>query len=151
MRFIYALILQKGAVEDIPIATEVAKLLEEYVDVIPNDLPDGLPPKRDIQHHIDLILGSSLPNKGAYRMSPTQNAYLNRQVKKLIKKGVVREIMSPGVVLALLTLKKDNTWRMCTNSREINKINIKYRFPILRLDDMMDVLYGDKYFSKIHL
>jgi hypothetical protein len=57
----YALIVQKGFVEDIPIPTEVAKLLEEYVDVIPNELPDGLPPKRDIQHHIDLIPGSYLP------------------------------------------------------------------------------------------
>jgi hypothetical protein len=61
-RFCYALIVQKGSVEDIPIPTEVAKLLEEYVDVIPNELPDGVPPKRDIQHHIDLIPGSSLPN-----------------------------------------------------------------------------------------
>jgi hypothetical protein len=55
MGFCYALIVQKRVVEDIPILTEVAKLLEEYVDVIPNELPDGLPPKRDIQHHIDLI------------------------------------------------------------------------------------------------
>jgi len=47
--------MQKGTMEDIPILNEVAKLLEEYVDVIPNELPDGLPPKRDIQHHIDLI------------------------------------------------------------------------------------------------
>ena len=58
----------------------MAKLLEEYVDVIPNELPDGIPQKRDIQHHIDLIPGSSLPNKETYRMSPTQHALLNRQV-----------------------------------------------------------------------
>jgi hypothetical protein len=49
--------VQKGFVEDIPIPIEVAKLLEEYVDVTPNELPYGLPPKRDIQHHIDPILG----------------------------------------------------------------------------------------------
>jgi hypothetical protein len=143
--------VKKGVGEDIPIPTEVAKILEEYVDVIPNELPDGLPPKRDIQHHIDLIPGSSLPNQAAYRMSPTQHAELNRQVTKLIKKGVVRESMSPCVVPTLLTPKKDNTWRMCTDSREINKITIKYRFPIPRLDDMMDVLAGAKYFSKIDL
>jgi hypothetical protein len=47
--------VQKGVGEDIPIPTEVAKVLEEYVDVIPNELPDGLPPNREIQHHIDLI------------------------------------------------------------------------------------------------
>ena len=79
-RFCYALIVQKGVKENIPIPTKVAKLLEEYVDVIPNELPDGLPPNRDIQHHIELILGSSLPNQESYRMSPTQDAELNQQV-----------------------------------------------------------------------
>ena len=97
--------MQKGAEEDIPIPTEVAKLLEEYVDVIPNGLPDGLPPKRDIQHHIDMIPRSSLPNQVAYKMSPTQHAELNRQVTELINKGVVRESMSPCVVPTLLTPK----------------------------------------------
>jgi hypothetical protein len=49
--------VQKGVEEDVPIPTEVAKLLEEYVDVIPNEILDGIPPKKDIQYHIDLILG----------------------------------------------------------------------------------------------
>ena len=82
---------------------------------------------------------------------PTQHAELNRQVIELIKKGMLRESVSPCVVLALLTPKKDNTWRMCTNSREINKITIKYLFPIPLLYDMMDVLSRDKYFSKTNL
>ena len=84
-------------------------------------------------------------------MSPTQHAKLNRQVTKLIKKGLVGESMSPCVVPTLLTPKKDNTWRMCTDIIAIIKITIKYRFPITRLDDMMDVLARAKYFSKIDL
>ena len=70
-RFYYALIVQKGSEEDILIPTEVAKVLEEYIDVISNELLDGIPPKRDIQHRIDLILGSYLLNQESYKMSST--------------------------------------------------------------------------------
>ena len=84
-------------------------------------------------------------------MNHTQHANLNHQVIKLIKKGVVRESMSLCDVPTLLTPKKDNTWRMCTANRAINKITIKCSFPILRLDDMMDVISISKYFSKIYL
>jgi uncharacterized protein (DUF2344 family) len=138
-------------VEDVPIPTEVAKLLEEYVDVIPDELPNGLPLKRAIQHHIDLIPISYLPNQATYRMSLIQHEELNQQVKELIKKVLVRESMSPCVVPALLVPKKDNTWRMYTKSKAINKITTEYRFLIPCLDDIMDVLARAKYFSKIDL
>jgi hypothetical protein len=73
-------------------------------------------------------------------MSPTQHAELDQQVTKLIKKGLGRESGSPYVVPTLLTPKKNNTWSMCKNSKAINKITIKYWFPIPCLDNMMDVL-----------
>ena len=75
-------------------------------------------------------------------MSPTQHANISRQVKELVKKGVVRESMSPCVVPTLLNPKTYGAWRMCTDSREINKITIKYQFSIPGLADMMDVLEG---------
>jgi hypothetical protein len=68
-----------------------------------------------------------------------------------MNKGLIREILSPCVVLTMLSPKKDRGWRMCTDSRVINNITIIYKFPLPRMDDLMDCLSGARYFSKIDL
>ena len=107
-----------------------------------DDLPNELPPRRDVSHQIDFIPGASLPSKAAYRLTPQENEELRKQVQGLLDKGLVRRILGPCTVLVVLTPKKDGEWRMCTNSREINKITIRIRFPLPRMDDMMDCLSG---------
>jgi hypothetical protein len=126
-------------------------LLQEFVDVFLEEMPNELPPIRGIEHQIDFVPGAAIPNRPAYRSNPEATKELQRQVEDLMSKGYVRESMSPCAAPVLLVPKKDGTWRMCVDCRAINNITVKYRHPIPRLDDMLDELHGSCIFSKIDL
>jgi hypothetical protein len=142
-------ILTSTSMDDLP--EEVQDMLENFTDIVVDEFPSSLPPIRSINHHIDLIPRASLSNKATYKLTPQENEEVKRQVHDLIDKGLVRESLSPCAIPTMLSPKKDGGWRMCIDSRVINKITIRYRFPFPRMDDLMDCLSGENYFSKIDL
>ncbi|KAK1695348.1 hypothetical protein QYE76_012045 [Lolium multiflorum] len=109
----------------------VANLLQEFIDVFPQDVPPGLPPIRGIEHQIDLIPGASLPNRAPYRTNPEETKEIQRQIQVL--------------------QDKEGWFFTHVYCRSINNITIRYRHPIPRLDDMLDELSGSIMFSKVDL
>jgi hypothetical protein len=142
-------ILTNTSVEYLP--EEIQELLENFADIVVGELSHSLPPIRSISLHIDLIPGASLPNKEAYMLTPRENVEVKNQVQELLDKGLVKEILSLCAIPIVLSPKKDGGWRMCTDFRAINKITIRYIFPLPRMDDLMDCLSGERYFSKTDL
>jgi hypothetical protein len=129
----------------------VANLLQEYMDVFPSELPPGIPPLRGIEHKIDLVPGASLPKCAAYRANLEETKDIQQQVQYLLDHGYICESHSPCSIPVILVPKEDGSWRMCVDFRAINNITIHYRYPIPRLDDMLDELSGAVIFSKIDL
>ena len=98
---------------DIP--PDVTKLLQDYANVFPKELPPGLPPIRGIEQQIDLILGAHLPYRAPYCTNPDETKEIQNQFQALLDKGYIRESLSPCSVPVLLVPKKDGTLRMCVD------------------------------------
>jgi hypothetical protein len=84
-------------------------------------------------------------------MNPKEHDLLKKEVDLLLERGFIRESTSPCVVPAFFVPKKNNKWRMVIDSRAVNKITRKYRFPIPRLDEILDCLFGAQLFSRLDL
>ncbi|GJU85187.1 putative nucleotidyltransferase, ribonuclease H [Tanacetum coccineum] len=126
-------------------------IVRNFPGVFPEDL-SGLPPSRDVEFHIDLIPGAIPVAKLPYRLAPTEMQELSNQLKELQEKGFIRPSSSPCGALVLFVKKKDGSFRMCIDYRELNKLTIKNHYSLLRIDDLFDQLQGwSRYFSKIDL
>ncbi|KAJ9557909.1 hypothetical protein OSB04_012523 [Centaurea solstitialis] len=134
---------KKKAVADVPV-------VRDFPDVFPEDLP-GVPPERQVEFGIDLILGAAPMAKAPYRLAPPEMQELSNQLEELLGKGFIRPSSSPWGAPILFVKKKDGSMRMCIDYRELNKLTVKNRYPLPRIDDLFDQLQGAAWFSKIDL
>ncbi|KAJ4961944.1 hypothetical protein NE237_021854 [Protea cynaroides] len=125
-------------------------VVREFPDVFLEDLP-GLPSDRATEFMIDLMPGSAPVSKAPYRMAPTELKELKTQLHELLDKGFIRPSISPWGAPILFVKKKDESVRLCIDYRDLNKLTIKNRYPLPRIDDLFDQLQGAKVFSKIDL
>ena len=110
-----------------------------------------MPPKREVQHEIQLQSDASLPNIGMYRLSVIENEEIKKQIQELFDKGFICPSASPCGSPIILVPKKDGTWRMCVDFRALNKITIKNHYPLPRIDDLLDQLKNAVFFTKLDL
>ena len=122
---------------------QMDKVVEEYGDIFTS--PTGVPLHCQVKHPIDLTPGAPLPNGPIYRRSVLENDEIKRQIQELLQKGHIRPSSSPCGSPIVLVQKKDGTWRLCIDYRAPNKITVRNRYPIPRIDDLLDQLKGAKY------
>jgi hypothetical protein len=115
------------------------------------DIPKGIPPTRNHDHDIHLIRGSVSPNIRPYIYPYAQKSEIECMVEEMLEVGIIRPIQSSYSTPVVIVFKKDGSWRMCPDYRELNKITIKYKFPILIIDELLDELHGAIYFTKLDL
>jgi hypothetical protein len=125
------------------------RVLKEFKDVF-QDVP-GLPPKRDIDFSINLMPGAAPVSKAPYRMSTPELKEFQLQLEELLKKGYIHPNMSPWGAPALFVKKKDGMLRLCIDFRQLNKVTVKNKYPLSRIDDLFDQSKDVRIFSKIGL
>ncbi|GJR42687.1 putative reverse transcriptase domain-containing protein [Tanacetum coccineum] len=118
--------------------------------LFPEDL-SGLPPTRQVEFQIDLIPGAAPVARAPYRLAPSEMKELSEQLKELSDKGFIRPSSSPWGDPVLFVKKKDGSFRMCIDYRELNKLMVKKRYPLPIIDDLFDQLQRSSVYSKIDL
>ncbi|GKE36495.1 putative reverse transcriptase domain-containing protein [Tanacetum coccineum] len=129
--------------EDVPIVRDFPKVFLE-------DLP-GIPPARQVEFQIDLVPGAAPVARAPYRLAPSEMKELSDQLQKLSNKGFIRPSSSPWGAPVLFVKKKDGSFRMCIDYQELNKLTVKNRSPLPRIDNVFYQLQGSSVYSKIDL
>ncbi|KAI5323243.1 hypothetical protein L3X38_032315 [Prunus dulcis] len=134
-----------------PVPKAVEAILKEFADVMPKELPKTLPPRREVDHAIELEPGAKPPAKAPYRMAPPELEELRKQLKQLLDAGYIQPSKAPYGAPVLFQKKREGTLRLCIDYRALNKVTIKNKYPIPLIADLFDQLGGAKYFTKLDL
>ncbi|KAI3680701.1 hypothetical protein L6452_35475 [Arctium lappa] len=134
---------EKKGLESVPVVSE-------FPEVFPEDLTT-LPPDRQVEFRIDLVPGAVPIARAPYRLAPAEMKEMMTQLQELLDKGFIRPSTSPWGAPILFVKKKDGSMRMCIDYRELNKLTVKNKYPLPRIDDLFDQLQGASYFSKIDM
>nr|GEZ18910.1 putative reverse transcriptase domain-containing protein [Tanacetum cinerariifolium] len=129
--------------EDVPI-------VQEFLEVFPEDFP-GLPPARQVEFQINLVSGVAPVARSPYRLAPAEMQELSTQLQELSDRGFIRPSSLPWEASVLFIKKKYGSFQMCIDYRELNKLTVKNRYPLSRIDDLFDQLQGSRVYSKINL
>ena len=137
--------------KDRSLPKHIREVLGKYKDVLTNELPQELPPKREVDHKIEVISGSEPPSNAPYQLNQKELLELKKQLNDLLSRGYIRPSKSPYGAPLLFVDKKDGKLRICINYRALNKVTIKNNYILPWIDDFFDRLVGAKYFSRIGL
>ncbi|GJS92723.1 putative reverse transcriptase domain-containing protein [Tanacetum coccineum] len=129
--------------EDVP-------TVQDFPEVFPEDFI-GLPPTRQVEFQIDLVPGAAPVARAPYRLASSELQELSTQLQELSDKWFIRLSSSPWKAPVLFVKKKDGSFRMCIDYRELNKLTVKNRYPLLRINDLFDQLQRSSVYSKIYL
>ena len=151
--------VQKGCEAYLAYVIDTVKARPSVSDIpTVSDFPDmflkellGLPPQREIEFAIDVVPGATPASITPYRMAPLELKELKFQLQELLEKGLIRPSVSPWGAPVLFVKKKDGTLRLCVDYRQLNKLTVKNKYPLPRIDDLFDQLKGASIFLKIDL
>ncbi|GJU93639.1 putative reverse transcriptase domain-containing protein [Tanacetum coccineum] len=134
---------EEKRLEDVPTIRDISK-------VFPEDFP-RLPPTRQVEFQIDLVLGAAPVARAPYILAPSELQELSTQLQELSDKGFIRPSSSPWGAPILFVKKKDGSFQMCIDYRELNKLTVKNRYPLSRINDLFDQFQGSNVYLKIDL
>ncbi|KAJ4772249.1 polyprotein [Rhynchospora pubera] len=141
--------ITEGTCQSVPVPNLLQPILDQFNHVF--QPPTGLPPHRSVDHTVPLIDSTKTISIRPYRYSYFQKMEIDKIIEELIGNGFIRPSTSPYSSPVLLVKKKDDSWRLCIDYRQLNDNTVKNKYPIPIIDDLLDELRGAQYFSKVDL